>query len=276
MSDRKINYIIIFAIIALFVLEANASERIGLLLAVIVSIIAAYTAFLFNTLTIDGSRAAVVIGIITLGFGGLEPTVVVAAFFLSSNIVGPIFGKPIGSNRIMAERRTGAQVWANSFWFVISIMLYFVTKADMFLVSAYAAIAAANSDTWATEVGTRIKRGSTRLILGFQKVNRGTDGGVSVAGTLAAFFGAVFIAVISLYFPKNFMLIAAVSVVSAGLLGSLTDSLLGAWFQAGGRRLPPLLGTEGNHENNTVNFIATGFGMLYGLTIYNILVYVLV
>jgi uncharacterized protein (TIGR00297 family) len=275
-SDRKINYIIIFAIIALFVLEANASERIGLLFALAISMLAAYTAFLVNTITIDGTKAAIVIGLITIGFGGMEPTALLAAFFISSNMVGPIFGKPIGSNRLMAERRTGAQVWANSFWFVISIMLWFVTKADMFLIGAYASIATANSDTWATEVGTRIKKGSTRLILGFAKVDRGTDGGVSLAGTGAAFFGAVFIAAISLYFQKNYMVITTLTIVIAGLLGSLTDSILGAWYQTGKRRLPALLGTEFRHENNTVNFIATGFGMLYGLLIYNILVYVVV
>lgn len=276
MSDRKINYIVLFAIVALFVLEANAAERIHLLLALVVSMVAAYTAFLFNTLTIDGSRTAIVVGLVTLGFGGLEPTVLLAAFFLSSNLVGPMFGRPIGSNRLMAERRTGSQVWANAFWFVVGIMIWFVTTSEVFLIGAYAAIATANSDTWATEVGMRVKKGGTRLILGFTKVNRGTDGGVSLPGTIAALLGAVFIAVISLYFPKNFMVLAAVSVVLAGLLGSLTDSVLGAWFQTGKRPLPRLLGFEKQHENNTVNFIATGFGMLYGIIIYNLLVYVVV
>lgn len=276
MSDRKINYIIIFMVIALFVLEANATARLGLLLAVLLSMLAAYSAFLLNTLTIDGTRTAIIVGVITLGFGGAEPVTLLAAFFISSNLIGPAFGRPAASARLMAERRTGAQVWANSFWFTIAIMLWFVTKADMFLVGAFSAIATANADTWATEVGTRMKKGGTWLITSFKRVDRGVDGGVSVAGTIAALSGAVLIAVISLYFPKNFMAISAISIVLAGFAGSLTDSVLGAWFQTGKRKLPAMLGSGHNQENNTVNFIATAFGMFYGLLSYNILVYVLV
>ncbi|KPQ00822.1 MAG: putative membrane protein [Bacteroidetes bacterium HLUCCA01] len=276
MSDRKINYIVIFAVIALFVLEANVAERLNLLAAILISMVAAYAVFIANLITIDGTRAAILVGTVTLGFGGTEPFVMLAAFFLSSNVIGPILGRSQFTQRFMSERRTGAQVWANGFWFIIAVLSWFVTKGDMFLIAAFAALATANADTWATEAGTRINFGKTRSILGFKAVPRGTDGGVSVPGTLAAVAGAVFIGAITLYFPKNFMFLSAVSIAAAGFLGSLTDSVLGAWFQAGNRTLPLFFGTGKDKENNTVNFVATGLGMLYGLILYNLLIYALV
>ena len=122
------------------------------------------------------------VGTVTLGFGGTEPFVMLAAFFLSSNVIGPILGRSQFTQRFMSERRTGAQVWANGFWFIIAVLSWFVTKGDMFLIAAFAALATANADTWATEAGTRINFGKTRSILGFKAVPRGTDGGVSCAG----------------------------------------------------------------------------------------------
>ena len=81
MSDRKINYIVIFAVIALFVLEANIAERLNLLAAILISMVTAYAVFIANLITIDGTRAAILVGTVTLGFGGTEPFVMLAAFF---------------------------------------------------------------------------------------------------------------------------------------------------------------------------------------------------
>lgn len=280
MSDRKINYIVIFLTVALFVLQATIIERYVLLLAVLLATGVAFLAFFLNFLTIDGARSSIVIGTITFGFGGMEATTLLILFFLTSNLVG----LPFGSSTVLTDnlykqkmsRRSGIQVWANAFWFIMCIFLWFVAKADMFLIGAFASIATATSDTWATEIGTRYKNSRTWLITSSKRVDAGTDGGISIPGTLATIAGAALIAAVSLYFPKNFIVISAVSIGLAGFLGSLTDSLLGAIFQTGKRRLPVMLVSGDYHANNIVNFLATGFGMLYGFILFNILVYVLV
>jgi len=111
-------------------------------------------------------------------------------------------------------------------------------------------MATVNADTWATELGV-LSRARPRLITTGREVEAGTSGGVSRMGTGAALAGA---AVIALFAAGANLLgaifggapgsapaplaIAAVVVAllvfttSAGLLGSLFDSLLGASVQA--------------------------------------------
>ena len=64
------------------------------------------------------------------------------------------------------------------------------------------------------------------------------------------------------------MFLSAVSIAAAGFLGSLTDSVLGAWFQAGNRTLPLFFGTGKDKENNTVNFC--GYRPRYALWSYTL------
>jgi uncharacterized protein (TIGR00297 family) len=197
---------------------------------------------------------------------------------LSSNLISLIFyrRKPVVSDYQNHNRRNGEQVWANAFWVVLFVVLWFVAKADLFLIAAMSALAAATSDTWATEVGTRFANSRTILVTSFKPVQAGTDGGVSLGGSFAALLGALCIASILLFFPKNFMIISFISVAVAGVLGGLLDSLLGAYYQTGKRRLYPFISSSVSHENNTVNFLATGFAAFIGLILYNLLIYVLV
>jgi uncharacterized protein (TIGR00297 family) len=278
LNDRKINYLFIFTAIALFVLEADVLERYAVLLAVLLAVSISFLAFFFKLLSIDGMRAAMVTGTIIFGYGGSEPTTALLFFFLSSNLISIVFFNkiPMVTDYENHSRRNGEQVWSNAFWVVLFVVLWFVAKGDMFLVAALSALAAATSDTWATEVGTRFANTRTVLITSFKPVQTGTDGGISLPGTSAALLGAISIAGIMLFFPKNFMIISFISVAVAGLLGGFVDSLLGAYFQTGKRNLYPLMSPSVNHENNTVNFLATGFAAIFGLILYNFLIYVVV
>lgn len=274
MGHRKINFIFIFTAIALFVLEAGVDDRYQLLLALALSIGVSFTVYLVGLLTIDGARASIMLGLIAFGFGGLEAAVIVIAFFASSNIIGLPFGsrKGLFSNHMVVERRNGSQVWGNGFWFAIFVCVWFVMKADMFFIAALGAIATASADTWGTEVGSR-SSGKAVLITTRETVEAGTDGGISLLGTIASLAGALFIASVSLIFDKNYLIAGFIAVAAGGFIGSLVDSWLGAVFQYGNKRLPNLLDSYENRDNNSVNFLATGIGALLTLIIYNILIY---
>jgi uncharacterized protein (TIGR00297 family) len=278
LGDRKLNYLFSFITIALFVLEASVSERYDIMIAFTLAFVVGFAAFFLNILSLDGARASIIVGTMALGFGGIEAASLIFAFFVSSNLVGLPFGKKhdIQNQAYNPDRRSGVQVWANAFWFIIFICTWFVLKADMFLIAAFAALATANADTWSTEVGIRFKKKRPVLITTFKPVEVGTDGAISLPGIIAGLFGALFIGSISLLFDKNALLLSGIVIAIAGFLGSIVDSYIGAFFQTGKRQFPSFLGNFGDYENSMVNFLSTGGGALIGLILYNILYYVVV
>jgi uncharacterized protein (TIGR00297 family) len=104
------------------------------------------------------------------------------------------------------------------------------------------ALAAANADTWATEIG-RFSPTSPRLITNGARVPAGTDGGMTLLGTTAGIAGAGLIAALSYVFGQR----GALAIAVAGVLSMLVDSLLGATVQGRVRWM----------DNDAVNLAAT-------------------
>eukprot|EP01031_Cornospumella_fuschlensis_P029132 gene29132-35161_t len=104
---------------------------------------------------------------------------------------------------------------------------------------AYVAhFATANGDTWASEVGI-LAKSRPRLItsLFLREVPPGTNGGMSLLGTLASaagggFIGLIYYVMSPLYSGSGSQLWMVVYATLCGLLGSIIDSLLGATLQA--------------------------------------------
>jgi uncharacterized protein (TIGR00297 family) len=104
------------------------------------------------------------------------------------------------------------------------------------------ALAAANADTWATEIGIH-SRTPPRLITNGLRVPAGTDGGMTLLGTTAGIAGAGLIAGVSYLFGQP----GTVAIAAAGIIGMLLDSLLGATVQ----------GKVAWMDNDAVNLAAT-------------------
>jgi len=100
-----------------------------------------------------------------------------------------------------------------------------------------AAFAAANADTWATELGVLSKTWPRKLTT-WVPVPPGTSGGISLAGTIAAAGGSLLIAAVAvLLWPgastgAGDRLLFGVIILVAGVCGSLVDSVMGATVQA--------------------------------------------
>jgi uncharacterized protein (TIGR00297 family) len=116
-----------------------------------------------------------------------------------------------------------------------------------------AALAAANADTWATEIGSH-SHTPPRLITNWTRVPAGTDGGMTLLGTTAGIAGAGLIAVLAVALgPRGIAPGSAhpgwfaVSVGVAGVIGMLVDSVLGATVQGKVRWM----------DNDAVNLAAT-------------------
>lgn len=112
------------------------------------------------------------------------------------------------------------------------------------LIALVAALAEATADTLSSELG-EVLGGEPVLLTTLQRVPAGTDGAISLAGTLAGCAGATVIAVIAtLVLPLS--RIEGLLALAGGVFGLFFDSLLGATLER-----------RGWLNNDTVNFLST-------------------
>jgi len=193
-----------------------------------------------HALSRSGALAAALIGALIFGLGGWRRAALLLAFFLTSSALSRLFP---GRKRSLSEKfskghqRDWGQVLANGgLGALLTLALLIEPQAGWPWIAFAGALAAVNGDTWATELGV-LSAAAPRLISTWKKVERGTSGGISLAGSLAALGGAALIgALAALLIPppvpaagRSSVLLA---VTLAGLCGSFCDSWLGATVQA--------------------------------------------
>lgn len=208
---------------------------LGIILAALMAFLASSLRFLSRS----GALAAFLLGAIVFGLGGLRWAIVLLVFFLSSSGLSLLFRKRKEApekNYAKGSTRDAWQVAANGGLAGLFALLYFFFPQSSWIWIAYsAAFAAANADTWATEIGALAKK-PPRLITTMQLVEAGTSGAISWLGTAAAFTGALLIgftaSFVDPFAAEQPAWLVLVVVTIGGGVGSLVDSLLGATFQA--------------------------------------------
>ncbi len=212
---------------------------IGFLLAALVSA----AAFRSHNLSRSGALAATVLGTLVFGIGGLTWAALLLGFFISSSAFSRQNARrkaAVNEKFSKGNQRDAGQVLANGgIAGLFALLQAFFPETAWPFLGAAAALAAANADTWATELGV-LSRDEPRLITSGQKVERGTSGGITREGTLAALSGALFIGVLAvIVWPTASrdagfgILILRVGIIGlVGLAGSLVDSTIGATVQA--------------------------------------------
>ncbi len=153
------------------------------------------------------------------------------------------------------DGRTASQVLANLGTAAICAVLFALSAKNFsYLLAACAALAEAAADTVSSEFGQAFHQ-QARLITTGELVPAGTDGGVTLVGTLAgAAAGAIVtgVCVATAILPKNWVGLC----VLAAVAGMLFDSLLGA-----------LLERRDLLNNDAVNFLSTVFAAALAVTL---------
>lgn len=217
--------------------EQPAQLAVGFLLAVII----AYAAYRARSLSRSGALAATLVGAVIFGLGGWQWAILLLTFFISSSGLSRAFkNRKRGLNEKFSKgsQRDAGQVFGNGGLATLfaGLSVFFPGEAWPWLAFA-ASLAAVNADTWATELGV-LSPHPPRMMTDLRKVvEKGTSGGISFFGTLAALAGAGLIGILAGTLspeplsPLNGLALT-LWVTFAGLAGSLVDSFLGATVQA--------------------------------------------
>ncbi len=140
-----------------------------------------------------------------------------------------------------------AQTWLNAnHWLALAHM--------PLLAAALASMAEAAADTVSSEVG-QVLSGRPRMLTTLRRAEPGTDGAVSLAGTLAGVIAAAIVSSLGVLALHGDAGVFSVS-CAGSVFGLFFDSLLGATFERGGWL-----------NNDAVNFLSTASaaGLALGL-----------
>lgn len=216
-----------------------------LLLGLLLSSLIGLTGYRAKALSLSGVLGAILVGTTTFGLGGWTWGLLLILFFASSSLLSRYREREkeyLGEKFAKMARRDLGQALANGGVGALLAVLYGIWAEPLLFVGFVGAMAAANADTWATEIGV-LSPHPPRLITTRQIVVPGTSGGVTIMGLTAAFLGAATIGLSALILriveaiwagavpdpePVRLLLAATVAGVAAGLF----DSYLGATVQA--------------------------------------------
>ena len=221
-------------------------------------------AYLLNAASIEGMVAGVLLGLLTIVFGGYAWFALLLTFFAvggASTKFRYDQKRALGVAEDNGGARGGENVLANAGAAMAALVYFVLVDTGLLAGSATAAvfvfagaIATALSDTLASEIGGAY--GQTRLITTWDPVAPGTDGGVTWQGFLAGAGGSAIAGGLAYSLFPTVPLVGAGWILTAGLIGMVIDSLLGATLEGA------VLG------NGSVNFIATlTGGLLAGLAV---------
>ena len=225
---------------------------------VAVSVTFALLGWKLRGVNVSGAVSGAVICFILYAGGGPGAFVVLVTLFALTWLatrVGYRKKQTLGTaeNR---DGRTASQVLANLGVAAVCVILYRVTSGNpLWLLAFVAAVAEAAADTVSSEIG-QSRTETPRLITTWKPVTAGTDGGVSLLGTLAGVAAALLIGVgagmVGLV-PWNRVGMP----IAAAVAGMIADSFLGAALER-----------RGWLNNDAVNFLGTcvavGFAYLLG------------
>jgi uncharacterized protein (TIGR00297 family) len=203
-----------------------------------------------GSVTDGGAVAGVLVAFILMLVGGFAGFIPLLTLFLLT-VISTRWGYARKLRLGIAERRRGrkaSQVIANLGAASLCVLpvIWFPEQADLLLVGAMAALAEAAADTVSSELGQATARGAY-MITDFRDVPIGTNGAISVEGTIA---GCVAACIVSWVSATSGLVDWRWTPVIAfgGIAGMFLDSILGATWENAGKM-----------GNDSVNFVSTVF-----------------
>ena len=222
--------------------------------------------FIFRKIPImtnNGWFSAGTLGTILWGCLNWQGWITVVLYLLFGTLVTKI-GYEYKNQIGIAEKRGGCRgpenVWGSAATGLFMAILIKLNFANIVLlkIGFAASFAAKLADTFGSEIGKRYGK-NTFLITSFKKVKRGTEGAISLEGTMASLVGSILMTYIMFFFGfltlKNQLFIVSIS----GLLATISESYIGAKFQ-----------DKLNLSNEAVNAIQTSISSTLAILFYKL------
>jgi len=216
-----------------------------------------------KSLTPQGLLHATILGIGLWTFLGFRGWIICVSYLILGSLATKVKMKEKEKLGI-AEKRGGARgpenVWGSAASAMVCAMLtYFIPSADTALKVGYvASIASKLSDTLGSELGKAYGK-TTYLVTTMKLVPRGTEGAVSLEGTLSGIIGSILLAYVSFLVGILPDIKSVVICVVAAFIATTAESFIGAVFQDSIKWL----------NNELVNLIMTVIGAVVGIALYS-------
>ena len=213
----------------------------------------------FPLLTPSGWVHAGILGTILWGCLSWNGWLSVVVYLVLGSLVTKIgfsYKQSLGIAEARGGRRGPENVWGSAATgaFLAILIALGIGSRELLLIGFSASFAAKLADTFGSEIGKRWGR-KAYLITTFRSVPSGTDGAISIQGTLASVLGSL----VMTFSMKCLYLISSTSlafiVFIAGVLATLLESLIGALIQNRFRWL----------SNELVNFFQTTVAAFFAI-----------
>ncbi|HEV2721257.1 MAG TPA: DUF92 domain-containing protein [Thermoanaerobaculia bacterium] len=226
----------------------------------------ALAGWLLRTVDLSGAIAGWILGAVIVVGGGPALYVALLAFFVVSTAATKLGYTKKASEGLAQERggrRGAAHAFANVGVAAICAVACWRGLGLVPLFMGVAALATAAADTAGSEIGQLVGR-VTFLPLSFRRVARGTEGAISLEGTLAGIVAAFIVGVSAVAMAVHHLRPGFTGTVvidrfytpavltACGFLGSYIESILGGFNRRAGSPVP----------NGAMNFINTVIGAL--------------
>jgi len=236
----------------LFSVIEKMCAHTGLIIPVVVLVVCVGLSIIKHKLTVTGGITGGIVAILVYAGLGYTGVGMLGTFFLLGT-AATSWQRNKKEKAGVAEknrgRRTANQVLANGGVAALAggLCLLFAEQNHMWQPAIAGSLAAATADTLSSELGM-VYGSNCYNIITLKKDRCGTNGVVSIEGTLIGIAGSIIIAILYAGIHPD---ISPLAIVIAGTMGNIVDSLLGATLERKG-----IIG------NNVVNLLNTAAGAL--------------
>ncbi len=217
----------------------------GIVAAVVVTAAFAALAYALGMVSAGGASGGFVVGAIIYAALGPQGFAVLALFVVGGSALtrlGYEVKDRSGTAQESGGRRGAKNALANCTVATLCAVLAALTGYEAFAAAFVASLGAAFADTAESEVGQLYGR-EPRLVTTLRPVPPGTDGAVSLPGTLAGAVAALLTAALGFSLGMLDSTAVTLLVTFAAFLGTVADSLVGALARRAGNELTNLLCT---------------------------------